>query len=345
MNRVFDADYFDGQASRRRAVQVEVADGTLMIRGEEFALDVPRRDAHVQPRIGSTPIRIDLPDGGLLVAPDYYAVDGALDVPLSRTFAHRLESHSVVVVFALIGVLVAGWFLYSRGIPWGARVVAMHISPSIESQLSEETLLALDRFVLKPTKVKPGDRKRVEEGFARLKAVADVPESTHLEFRDGGVVGANAITLPGGVIVVTDQIVALLDPDETDAVLAHELGHVHNRHGTRLVLSNSAHALVVMAVFGDASAVAGAAALAPTVLLNSGYSRDFEREADAFAFGLLRKTGATPFDFASALRALEENYSKTHPNGKGGFGYISTHPDSRERIQAAETAGRETSKP
>jgi Zn-dependent protease with chaperone function len=344
MSAGFDADFFDGLTSRRRPAHVDVEGGVLAIRGVDLALDVPRADARVQPRIGSTPVRIDLPDGALLVAPDFDAVDASLTVPLARTFAHRLESHALFVVIALVGIAVGGFFLYTRAIPWGARVVAMHLSPGIESQLSEEALASFDRFFLFPTQATASDRARVEQGFERLKAVADVPADTHIVFRDGKIVGANALTLPGGVIVVTDQLVSLLDPEETDAVLAHELGHVHYRHGTRLVLSNSAHALVVMAVFGDASAVAGAAALAPTVFLNAGYSRDFEREADSFAFDLLRKTGATPFNFSSALRALEENYKTKHPNGARGVGYLSTHPDTAERIQAADDAGRETPK-
>ncbi len=336
MSAGFDADYFDGQTSRRRVVRAELEGSVLAIRGDDVSMDVPVANAIVQPRVGSTPLRIDLPDGGLLVAP-LDAVNAMLPIPNSLTLAHRLESHLVFVVVALIGIVAAGAFAYLRGIPWAAREIAMRISPAIESQLSTETLAAFDKFLLSPSELSEEEKKRTVEGFERLKAATDVPPYTHLEFRGAKAIGANALTLPGGVIVVTDDLVDLLDAEETDAVLAHELGHVHHRHGTRLVIGNSAHVLLVMAVFGDASSVASAASLAPTALLTTGYSRDFEREADAYAFEILRKTGATPADFASALQTLEEQHRKKVP-AMQTYGYLSTHPDSTERIKAAEAA-------
>jgi Zn-dependent protease with chaperone function len=171
-----------------------------------------------------------------------------------------------------------------------------------------------------------------------MKRSAEVPAETRLVFRDGGMIGPNALTLPGGVIVVTDQLVDVLDDDEVAAVLAHELGHVHYRHSTRVLLSGSFHALVVMAVFGDASSISSIAATAPTVLVNSGYSRDFEREADAFAFDLLDRTGSSPEAFATALEDLTNAIGEK----KRGldFGYLSTHPQTGERIEAAHEAAK-----
>jgi Zn-dependent protease with chaperone function len=132
--------------------------------------------------------------------------------------------------------------------------------------------------------------------------------------------------------------VDVLDDDEVAAVLAHELGHVHYRHSTRVLLSGSFHALVVMAVFGDASSISSIAATAPTVLVNSGYSRDFEREADAFAFDLLDRTGSSPEAFATALEDLTNAIGEK----KRGldFGYLSTHPQTGERIEAAHEAAK-----
>jgi len=334
----FDADFFDGKTSKRHRVRAELLGHLLGIRGDDVSVVVPRDEVIVWPRVGSTPVRIGLPDGGLLVAPDFEAVDATLSVPKARTLAYRLESHALFVVVAFIGIIVAGAFAYIKGIPWAAEKIAMHIPPGVESQLSTETLAAFDKFMLKASKLEDAEKNAIVANFNRLKAATDVPADTHLEFRDAQGLGANAFTLPGGVIIVTDALVDLLDDKEIDAVLAHELGHVHHRHGTRLVIGNSAHVLIVMAVFGDASSVASAAALAPTALLTTGYSRDFEREADAFAFDLLKRTGGTPADFASALRALESDSRKKHPIPMQNGGYLSTHPDSGERIGAAEAA-------
>jgi Zn-dependent protease with chaperone function len=338
VNGQFEADYFDGLTSRRVPVNVQVEGGRLVVHGGEVLLEIAARDAAIHPRIGSVPLRIGLPGGGLLVTKSFDAVDATLGVPRSRTLAHRLETHSRFVVASLAVLVVAAWFAYTDGIPWAAKRLAEAIPQGIESQLSAETMNTVDRVFFRPSKVTADRRRAIEQKFARMKRSAEVPAETRLVFRDGGMIGPNALTLPGGVIVVTDQLVDVLDDDEVAAVLAHELGHVHYRHSTRVLLSGSFHALVVMAVFGDASSISSIAATAPTVLVNSGYSRDFEREADAFAFDLLDRTGSSPEAFATALEDLTNAIGEK----KRGldFGYLSTHPQTGERIEAAHEAAK-----
>lgn len=339
----FSADFFDGQTSRRHAVQVGVLSDVLSVRGEDVSLVVPRAEVNVHPRLGDTPVRIELPGGGLLVARDFEAVDGSLGVPRARTLAYRLESHPLFIIVALLGIVVGGWFAYADGIPWAARVVAERIPPEVEAQLSREALASADAFLFKSSDLDPEREDAVRAEFSKLLAVSDVQPGTRLEFRDGGVIGANALTLPGGVIVVTDQLVTIMDDRQVGAVLAHELGHVRYRHGMRHVLHNSVHALIAMAVYGDVSAVAGVAATVPTVLMNSGYSREFEWEADHYAHDLLKRAGRSPLDFATALEALRDNVKdgqRRAPRFAPKMGYLATHPDIDERIGVARDAAR-----
>ena len=88
-----------------------------------------------------------------------------------------------------------------------------------------------------------------------------------------------------------------------------------------------------------------------------------DREPDTFAFALLKKTGRSPAAFATAMRALEKSHrrndktstlrkkiglpdDKPSPDrpddadtgSKPKFGYLSTHPDTADRIRAAEAA-------
>jgi Zn-dependent protease with chaperone function len=340
----FSADFFDGRSSRRHAVVVGVHGDTLAIRGDDVAFNVPRSLASVHPRVGATPIRIALPEGVLLVAHDFPAVDAGLGVPRARTLAHRLETHVGFVLLALAVLVIGGWFAYRDGIPWAAEKIAQRIPFELEKELSKEALASADALILRPTKLSEGARLATRREFSNLLAHAGAPRGTRLEFRDGQFLGANAFTLPGGVIVVTDKLVEILDDNEVAAVLAHELGHVHYRHGTRHLLDNSIGALFAMAVFGDVSAVAGLAATTPTVLMNAGYSRDFEREADAYAFDLLKRSGRSPRDFAAALDSLRAN-ALGDPSRKSRlapkqYGYLATHPDTEERMKAAEDAAR-----
>ena len=68
---------------------------------------------------------------------------------------------------------------------------------------------------------------------------------------------------------------------------------------------------------------------------NTSATRSCAREADVFAFDLLRRTGRSPADFAAIMRRLADHHGDA---GEGPVSYLSTHPPSEERIRAAESA-------
>ena len=364
------ADFYDGKSSRRRQVTLVVSDGNVAVSGEGVEFTVSADAVSVSPRLGGMPRRIAFPDGAAALTQDHEAVDAAFAHAARSTFAHRLESHRTFVVFALVITIGLIWSGYRYGVPWVAREVAMVLPASLEAELAEESLNALDGFVFRPTKLDAPRRAALAQSFAELRAASGQPDSVRLEFRDGNWIGANALALPGGIVVMTDQLVKVMaDDKQVVAVLAHELGHIQHRHSLRFVLQDSITALLAMAIYGDASAVAGIAATVPTALVHAQYSQNFEREADGYAFGLLKNTGRSPRDLGLALQALEasdgeEKEEKEEKEGKAeeketaeskkqegvpkskkkgrtrDFGYLSTHPATQDRIQAAEDAAR-----
>ena len=166
-------------------------------------------------------------------------------------------------------------------------------------------------------------------------------------------------------VAVTQGILRLLDDEELEGVLAHELGHVRNRDIlTSSIAATLAGAITMIArmeyfaaLFGggnrDSRDRGGAAGglfmiiLAPIAasLIQLAISRSREYEADA--------TGAhvtgNPYALARALQKLDD-YSRRIPMqaspsnahlfivapllGSGGFGSLfSTHPPIKDRIQ------------
>jgi Zn-dependent protease with chaperone function len=358
----FPADYFDGRHSTRRPVEVEVDGDAVRIRGSQTSLDLARCELHVQPRVGRMPLRIGLPGGGLLVAAAE-DVAAALPIPPAQGLAHRLESHLGVVFASIVGVVIAGALGYLYGIPWAARELAYRIPPELEAQIAIEGLKGLDTYALKPTALSAERRAQLRTIFEGLSAQAQgAGRGARIEFRDGGWIGANAFALPGGVVVVTDQLVTLLQDDgRIAAVLAHEVGHLEFRHGSRHILQDSLAGLLSLALLGDATAVANIAVTIPTVLVHTGYSRDFEREADRYAYGLLKQTGRSPRLLGEALAELEKHAESggsecpapsdddapKEPPDKprkrsrsAEAGYLSTHPATEERVRAAEDAAK-----
>jgi Zn-dependent protease with chaperone function len=118
-------------------------------------------------------------------------------------------------------------------------------------------------------------------------------------------------------------------------VLAHELGHVHHQHGVQLMVRGAIVGAVSAWWLGD---ISGLLAGAPAALLQARHSRDFEREADAFAAATLRANGIAPRKLGDMLRKLMETAGR-EPDGDGRddiADFLSSHPPTQERIAALD---------
>ena len=83
------------------------------------------------------------------------------------------------------------------------------------------------------------------------------------------------------------------------------------------------------ALAGDAVSITAFVVTLPTLLLQTGYSRGFEDEADTYAFERLKTLGIAPRAFADALTALERAHATQSgaltDAGKALPDYLSTH--------------------
>jgi Zn-dependent protease with chaperone function len=154
-------------------------------------------------------------------------------------------------------------------------------------------------------------------------------------------IGANALALPGGHVLVTSDLVRLVTPEELRSVLYHELGHVALNHGLEAIIKQAGVSLFMLALFGfdDLNALT-------QTLLTSSYSRDAEREADHFAAARLRAEGRSPALLARALQKMVESSRRggkgAGEGDEGGEGegegvsaraLFSSHPLTDERVR------------
>ena len=73
----------------------------------------------------------------------------------------------------------------------------------------------------------------------------------------------------------------------------------------------------------------------PAVFMHDAYSREFELEADDYAFQMLSEAGLSPDSLGDALRRLSEEHG-----GDEGLKYFSSHPPFEDRIRRAAEASR-----
>lgn len=329
------ADYYDGRSAKRVPVNLSLADGWLAIQGDGVALEMPFSSIRISEKLGSAPRLLHFAEGGHCEVSDHAAFETLLQDAGIRphSLVSRLEGYWHYAVGALllsIGCVVAG-FIW--GLPWAAEVAAERIPYSTAHVIDKQVLRTFDEGMLQPSKLPPARQHELQQRFDALRAGRDLPDYP-LQFRSSPAIGANAFALPGGTVVVTDALVALADNDEEIlAVLAHELGHVSERHPLRQLLQGSVVALAMTWYVGDISSLLAAA---PTLMLQTSYSRNFERRADRFAADMLRSKGIPPTKLADMLEKLEQTHRGKHRSQQSASvdKYFATHPDTDERIRS-----------
>ncbi len=154
----------------------------------------------------------------------------------------------------------------------------------------------------------------------------------------------NAFALPGGFIGVhTGLVLAAQSESELASVLAHEIGHVSQRHIARMIGNQKQDALLPLAglLVGLLAArtspdLAGAAMMGGTGLAASrqlSFGRDAEREADRLGLTLLNGSGFEVngmVNFFGRLQNASRSRSENVPS------YLRTHPLTTERIADIE---------
>lgn len=335
-------ELYDGQTSRHWPARLTVAeDGELQFAWEEGRAAYLLGAVTISSRLGNTPRYFALPGGWKFETRD----NDGVDVLLSRhkqhgwqAFVHRLESRWHYVLASLVFVVLFVWGMLQYGLPAAAEGIAYQLPPDITASLSEETLDYLDEQLFEPSALPQATRARLQARFAGMTEALDPGFRFALQFRRGGeMLGANAFALPSGTVVMTDELVRLAENDEElVAILAHELGHVVHRHSLRQILHNSVLTLFVTYATGD---VSSAVVALPVLLVQLGYSRDFERDADRYAYEYLRKHHIETERFATILTRIEEEHRARSDEAerKGHrskiFEYLSTHPDTEERVK------------
>lgn len=323
------ATYFDGRTARAHVVQLSIDAGTLVIAGDGVEARHPMGSVEIGDSPGATPRVLRFVDGASCEVPDGLAFTKFLaehGIATSRVTLWERSWRKAIAALAI--VLVAGVVGYVYGLPALARSAADNLPASALDSLSHQMQRILDWQFFAPSKLPYERRAALLELFDGLTLPGDIKARLQLNFRSAESIGANAMALPSGAVFITDELVELTKDDRVlVAVLAHEAGHVEKRHGLRQVIQGSVVGVLVTWYLGDVSALGAAA---PTALLNAKYSRDLEREADAYAAQVLRMNGLPPSLLADALELIE----KAH-GGKGGgkaASYVSSHPATDERL-------------
>ena len=317
--------YFDGQSSRGLPVLlVPHANGRLIVRGEGLERDDPLAALRLEQLPGHAHPRLHWPGGGMVELADHRLVPLFANRPSVRLHGalQWAERNPAGLVASLLLGVASSSGLVVVGLPLLAAGVSAAVPFSLERKLGRAALAELDQSLLRPSQLPADTRQRVQGLLATIQPLPPSRRRLELQLRSSPLLGANALCLPGGVLVVTDGLVRLASNDELLAVMAHEAGHDHHRHPLQMLVRGQGLALVT-GLFGEGGkALQG---LSQTLVRNA-YSRRFELEADREAVATLRRWNRPPQAFFSILDKLERERGATNLPS-----LLLTHPSNRER--------------
>ncbi|MGI9234549.1 MAG: M48 family metallopeptidase [Woeseiaceae bacterium] len=154
---------------------------------------------------------------------------------------------------------------------------------------------------------------------------ADAPYDFRVEIDDSDV--ANAMALPGGLIVVTRGLLDRVESEnELAFVLGHELGHFRNRDHLRALGRVVVISLFFAVITGNDVAGLGIKA---TDLTLRGFSREQETGADEFGLAVVH----SEYGHVNQAARLFERWHEELGETPEVLSYLATHPQPGDRAQ------------
>lgn len=138
---------------------------------------------------------------------------------------------------------------------------------------------------------------------------------------------ANAMALPGGLIIVTQGLLDQVESEnELAFVLGHELGHFNNRDHLRALGRGVVLSVFFAVVTGDD--VAGIGIKAADLTLR-GFSRQQETKADEFGLAIVH----SEYGHVNEAWRLFERWEIVDNSFIDLVTYLSTHPETGDRVE------------
>ena len=251
---------------------------------------------------------------------------------------HRLSTYLSALYF--ISLVLVGCASGSSTVTVGGKSVEMPTEVAEEHQKLIDNIGLYDDPELDAYVRQVGERLLAQSGITS-------PEFTFTLLDSPDI---NAFAMPGGFIYVNRGLLAYLDTEaELAGVLAHEIGHITERHHSRRktaqvtskVASVSAYILTGSGDVYDAANMYGAEII-------SGFGRDMELEADSAGAEYLHQTGYDVDSMLSVIGVLkdQEQYRRVQAKASGKpsgtyHGLYASHPRNDLRLQTVIKAANE----
>ena len=284
---------------------------------------------------------IFLENGSLFVTKEELnAIDLKLLIPKTELILKNLDKFrlkSVVIILLTIIVLVISYrFLF---ISFSSTLV--YFFPyKWEQKIGEATYRTLSSTILEKSEIKEKRITEIKDKSQKIFKHSGLYKNPEIKFNKSNILGPNALALPGGPIIITDDLVELLkDDDLILSVIAHELAHIKERHSLQQIVEIAGLSSIAWMIFGLDESILEEIVFIGINIWGLKKSRDLEKDADLMALKLLEKTGMSKKSFIQAIERLTNHYCVATKIEKSvcinelKSGWLSTHPSGAERLK------------
>jgi predicted Zn-dependent protease len=252
-----------------------------------------------------------------------YRISEAKNIPEQIVASHRrpLVSYTpfFITCIVIIAIALLGYFVF---LPWLGRQLVGLIPTSVEVELGD----ALSKQYSLQYKTSDSANYYANKFCGQLQLNTAYP--IHVEVLQSEEL--NAFALPGGhIFIYSGMLKKLNSSEELAALLGHEASHVIHRHSLKSILRSAAAGIVISAVFGNFSEMSAWVLSKADEFKQLDYSRELETEADDEGFKLMVQNKIDP----NGMLRLLELLKKENTEMPGMMKYLSTHPDTEERIE------------
>ena len=335
-NKKIDGDFFNPGSSKAETASILINNKAVSVfKGDECLYHLLKVQS-VQDNKS-----IFLENGSLFVTKEELnAIDLKSLIPKTELILKNLDKFrlkSVVIILLTIIVLVIGYrFLF---ISFSSTLVYL-FPHNWEKKIGESTYKTLSSTILEKSEIPEKRKADLREKSQKVFKHSNLYKNPEIKFNKSNILGPNALALPGGPIVITDDLIKLLKDDELIlAIIAHEIAHIKERHSLQQIVEVAGLSSIAWMIFGLDESILEEIVFIGINVWSLKKSRDLEKDADLMALKLLEKTGMSKKSFIQAIEKLSNYYCLKTKIEKPicideiKSGWLSTHPTGAERLK------------
>ncbi len=335
-NKKIDGDFFKPGSSKAETASIVIDNKEVSVFKDEECLYHLLKVQSVEDDKS-----IFLENGSLFVAKEELnEIDLKSLIPKTELVLKNLDIFSfksaIIISLAIIVLIIGYRFLF---ISFSSTLVYL-FPHNWEKKIGESTYKTLSSTILEKSEIPEKRKADLREKSQKVFKHSNLYKNPEIKFNKSNILGPNALALPGGPIVITDDLIKLLKDDELIlAVIAHEIAHIKERHSLQQIVEVAGLSSIAWMIFGLDESILEEIVFIGINVWSLKKSRNLEKDADLMALKLLEKTGMSKKSFIQAIEKLtkhyciETNLEKSVCISEVKSGWLSTHPTGAERLE------------